>query len=243
VERSDFQHLASNFLLDPLEAALVYRELGLSVVPIKAGTKRMATDLCYPQCFERLPTADEVRSWWQTMPDAQVGIALGVNGLRCIDFERRGEFKRFQHILHRLVRSIERRDQIERDAYDLLGTVSKMPKARSWQGFHLYFRFQGNWGNWSPEYKDLAWLDRESVVNALFHRRYMVAPPSIYPFVDEQGEHYGQERYGWWWGHGLLDIPELSQQQFDALLWACSLVGDGDHGDYGPYDVNYEEWD
>jgi hypothetical protein len=232
VERKDFQHLASNFTLDPLEAGQVYRELGLSVVPIKAHSKRLAGELCYPQCFERIATADELRRWWQTMPDAQVGIALGdaSNGLRCIDFERRGEFKRFQHILHRLV-----------DQYDLLGTVSKMPKALSKQGVHLYFRFQGNWGDWSPEYKDLAWLDRESVVNALFHRRYMVAPPSIYP-SEYPSEHYGQERYVWWGGH-LAAIPELSQQQFDALHQACSLVGDGTHGDYGPYDVNYEEWE
>jgi hypothetical protein len=240
MDTRDVQHLVSGFLRDPLHAAQVYRDLGLSAVPIKAGTKRLVAELCYPQCFARLPQPAELVAWWAAVPDAQVGIALGVNGLRCIDFERRSEFTRFQHILNRLVRSIDRYDLIERDAYGLLGTVSRMPKARSWQGFHLYFRFHGPC---EEDYEDLAWVDGESVVNGLYQQRYMVAPPSMYPFTTDAGERCGQEHYGWWWGHGLLAIPELSAQEFAALRWACSLVGDGDHGDHGPYDVHYEDWE
>ena len=61
-------------ITEPLEAALIYAELGLAVVPIRKGTKRPPM-----KAWQKEATQDpeKIRQWWSHWPDSGVGVVTG----------------------------------------------------------------------------------------------------------------------------------------------------------------------
>ena len=70
------------------DAAIEYVEQGLSVIPIQRGTKKP----CCPwsEYQHRVPTEEEVESWFDTWPDAQLALVTGnVSGVAAIDLDNK----------------------------------------------------------------------------------------------------------------------------------------------------------
>lgn len=67
-----------------VDAALEYLDQGLSIIPIKLDSKRPA--IKWQEFQERLPTEDEVVSWFDTWPDAGIAIITGaISGVVVVD--------------------------------------------------------------------------------------------------------------------------------------------------------------
>jgi hypothetical protein len=67
-----------------LDAALEYLESGFSVIPIRRSDKRPYVK--WEEYQQRLPTRDEVESWWSNWPEANVAIICGrISGIYCVD--------------------------------------------------------------------------------------------------------------------------------------------------------------
>lgn len=87
----------------PLDAALEYRARGWSVVPAHTATVRGCSclnDSCdavgkHPRIKwkpyqDRLPTDEEIRTWWRRWPDANVAILTGaISGIVVVDIDPR----------------------------------------------------------------------------------------------------------------------------------------------------------
>ena len=77
-------------ITEPLEAALIYAELGLAVVPIRKGTKRPPM-----KAWQKEATQDpeKIRQWWSHWPDSGVGVVTGEKsgGLAVIDLDEHPE--------------------------------------------------------------------------------------------------------------------------------------------------------
>lgn len=72
-----------------LQAALRYRALGLSVIPIDPHSKLPIVKWRAYQ--ERLPLTKEIRQWWTDRPDANVAIITGrISGLVVVDVDVKG---------------------------------------------------------------------------------------------------------------------------------------------------------
>ena len=73
----------------PLEAALAYLAEGLSVIPLVPQQKKPIIPSWEPY-MERLPTEDEVKTWWTQHPTANIGIVTGaVSNLVIVDVDPR----------------------------------------------------------------------------------------------------------------------------------------------------------
>jgi hypothetical protein len=207
-----------------MESALIYQELGFSVVPVQEDSKYLYSSLCYPQCFERPATPAELRAWWTAQPAARLGLACGVNGFSVLDFEHEGERQRFLHLLTCLVQ--QRYDLgggIDTALYRLSVKINGMPRVRTPSGgSHLYFRYQGD----TDHYEDLARMGGESVINMLLAHRYVIAPPS--------------EGWSWRAGQHVHDLPELTHEELRRLRRVCTMLGDGSDDKNVPYFVDYQ---
>ena len=70
-----------------LDEALRYRELDLSVIPVSKSKKPL---IKWEEYQKRLPTEDEIRSWWTKHPNANIGIVTGsVSGIAVIDIDQK----------------------------------------------------------------------------------------------------------------------------------------------------------
>jgi hypothetical protein len=200
------------------------RVLVFSVVPVQEDSKYLYSSLCYPQCFERPATPDELRAWWTAQPAARLGLACGVNGFSVLDFEHEGERMRFLHLLTCLVQ--QRYDLgggIDTALYRLSVKINGMPRVRTPSGgSHLYFRYQGD----TDHYEDLARMGGESVINMLLAHRYVIAPPS--------------EGWSWRAGQHVHDLPELTHEDLRRLRRVCTMLGDGSDDKNSPYFVDYQ---
>lgn len=58
-----------------LEAALAYHSAGLHPIPVEPRGKRPLVK--WQEYQDRQPTEDELRSWWNQTPNANVGLAMG----------------------------------------------------------------------------------------------------------------------------------------------------------------------
>lgn len=71
-----------------LELALAYLARGWSIIPIHRGTKRPCVE--WREFCRRLPTEQEVRSWWTQWPDANIALICGkISGLVAVDVDPR----------------------------------------------------------------------------------------------------------------------------------------------------------
>jgi len=207
-----------------IESALIYQELGFSVVPVQEDSKLLYSSLCYPQCFERPATPDELRAWWTAHPAARLGLACGVNGFSVLDFEQESERMRFLHLLSCLVQQLyQSSGGIDAVLYCLSVKVHGMPRVRTPSGgSHLYFRYHGD----TDRYEDLARVAGESVINMLLSHRYVIAPPS--------------EGWSWRAGQKVKGLPELTQEDLRLLRRVCTMLGDGSADKSEPYTVDYQ---
>lgn len=72
--------------MTPKEAAHEYIEHGLSVVPIRPGTKQPCCE--WQEFQERVPTEDEVEAWFKAWPHAQIALVTGrVSGVAVVDLD------------------------------------------------------------------------------------------------------------------------------------------------------------
>ncbi len=70
-----------------LSAALRYRSIGLSVIPIQPRSKTPAIN-SWREYQDRLPTEDEIRQWWTQNPNAGIAIITGkISGLVVLDLD------------------------------------------------------------------------------------------------------------------------------------------------------------
>ena len=67
-----------------VDAALEYLDRGFSVIPVKRADKRPY--IKWEEFQYRLPTPEEVETWWSQFPEANVAIICGeVSGIFCVD--------------------------------------------------------------------------------------------------------------------------------------------------------------
>lgn len=60
---------------DILDAALEYVDMGFSVIPVKRRDKRPL--IKWQEFQRRLPSREELESWWERWPEANVAIVCG----------------------------------------------------------------------------------------------------------------------------------------------------------------------
>lgn len=108
-----------------LAAALAYRLIGWSVIPVGPDKRPLIKWLDYQ---DRIATEEEVMSWWKTWPTANVGIVTGeVSGLTVVDID-------------------SHEGAINLEAY--IPTSVKCPTSRTQRGgTHLYFKYHPGLGN------------------------------------------------------------------------------------------------
>lgn len=213
-----------------LDLAVELVEQGVGVVPIRPDSKHFFAKLCYPQCFERLPTVDEVSVWYRREPDAQLGIVAGVGDVRILDFETVQEYHRYMYLLN----GLGRLKGFECLSIGLFDAIDQMPQVRTGGGgVHLYFRRP----DLAQEYADLAVIQGKSAINILTSYRYAVCPPSR---LIVNGTRYA---YRWFRGKESFNtIPVLSHPHLEMLLDVCKLIGDSSTCESN-YGVNYADWE
>ncbi|MEN6320627.1 MAG: bifunctional DNA primase/polymerase [Syntrophaceae bacterium] len=100
-----------------LEAALTYREQGLSVIPLKKDKRPLISWLPYQQ---KRASDDEIREWWNKYPSANVGIVTGaISGIVVLDCDSDEAIRMF------------------REKYTGLTPAVKTPR-----GMHFYFKYE-----------------------------------------------------------------------------------------------------
>ena len=132
-----------------VEQALAYLDRGWSVIPLRPRDKTPL--ITWREYQERLPTRDEVQSWWACWPNANVGVVTGgVSGIVVLDLD--GE---------------EGEEEVRRRG------VPRTPTVMTGKGWHLYFAHPGfevrNFARKAPG------LDLRG------DGGYVVAPPSVHP--------------------------------------------------------------
>ena len=102
-----------------LQAALRYREMGISVIPCRPDKKPF---IQWTEFQKRLPTPEEIKAWWQKWPSAMVAIVTGeLSGLCAVDCDTPAGYEAVQKLLP--------------DSF--LTPIARTPRG----GWHLYFIF------------------------------------------------------------------------------------------------------
>lgn len=149
-------------ITEPKEAALIYAELGLAVIPIttKNGIKKpLLTD--WPNKATTDP--EKIRSWWKKWPFAGVGFVTGEKsgGVVVIDFDQHPEDGR---------RGLELLESWQQEN----GEFPETWTARTGSGgIHLFFRAPKS----LKTHKQL----HNRQVDFLAEGSYAVLPPSVHP--------------------------------------------------------------
>jgi len=141
--------------LSTLDAALLYAELGWSVLPIECRGKRPARvlgdrRLNWTPYQQTRATEATIRAWWSECPDANIGIICGeISSLVVVDIDD-PEAAKVGLAAH--------------------GDWPSTPLARTGRGFHLYFAYPDS----GISSRKLPWGEIRS------NRTYVVAPPSTH---------------------------------------------------------------
>lgn len=160
------------------ECAIAYANIGLAVFPL---TYKGKIPLTKNGCKEATTDAAKIKAWWQTWPDANIGIATGKvsGGLFVIDVDNGGEKSGLQ--------SIQAWEKVN-------GALSESWMAKTGgNGYHVFYRSE----------KDIR--NRAGILPNVDIRGeggYVVAPPSL---------HGSGKRYEWLkppTNYNLADAPE-----------------------------------
>lgn len=90
-----------------LESALGYAKLGLSVIPLAPGRKHPPKDVTWKDRRTKRAMPEEIKEWWATNPDAQIGIVTGkISNLVAIDIDSSGALKALERKFGKLPESI-----------------------------------------------------------------------------------------------------------------------------------------
>jgi hypothetical protein len=108
-----------------LKAALYYRSLGWSVIPLAEGTKIPPKGFSPIPYREKLASEGEIKSWWSGHPDYNIGIVTGkLSNLFVVDIDT---------------------DEGKKNIYDLIPEDIATPKTSTPRGGqHLYFKYPIN---------------------------------------------------------------------------------------------------
>ncbi len=123
-QNASHQHLhtdCSESSPSTIEVVIGYLQKGFSVIPLKAGTKEPALP-SWKEYQTRQPTLEEVTNWWQSNPEANVGLVCGKES-------------------DAIVLDVDDPEKFE-DALKNLGweiPVTAMVKTK--RGYHIYFRY------------------------------------------------------------------------------------------------------
>ena len=132
--------------------ALAYASRGWPVFPCQPGTKEPATRHGF---HDASTDQDQIRSWWERNPHANLAIASGAPGPDVLDVDHHGPAGNGYSALMRLKRA---------DLLDAAGTIVRTPHS----GLHVYFRGSRQASGRLPRHH----LDFKSVGG------YVLAPPS-----------------------------------------------------------------
>lgn len=140
-----------------LAAALEYRRRGWSIIPIAAGTKKPPKEFRWKQYQKKLPTEEELRTWFAGRDDLGVAVILGKasGGLACRDFDDIESYRRWK-----------------RSHPDLAKTS---PTVRTARGRHVYCRVPPT----AQVFRDLRPNEKGEYRGGLGH--YCLLPPSQHP--------------------------------------------------------------
>lgn len=170
------------------EWALKYADMGLSVFPLKPGSKAPATE----NGFKNATTDKaQIAAWWNKHPDSNIGIATGIpsGGLVVIDLDVHEE---------KGVNGYETLKEWQRENGELPDT---------------WMSITGN-GGYHWIYKDTAaHRCRTGLYEGIDIRAnggYIVAPPSIHPDTGR--------RYEWEQGPGDCEIAQADSRVINFLL-------------------------
>jgi len=137
-----------------------YAELGLSMIPVRAGRKE--PDLSKWEQYQKRRPEDKEFNDWFSQP-RNIGIVCGAvsGGLEVLDFD---DPRAFRYTFH-----------------DLKESVSQTLVAETGRGVHVYLRLKGGGKPKTTSYrrreKKLAWLP----LDIRGEGSYVVAPPSVHP--------------------------------------------------------------
>jgi hypothetical protein len=135
-----------------LAAALDYARRGFSVIPLRARSKKPALP-SWKEYQSRRATEDEIRAWWHSSPQANVGVVTGaISGIVVLDID--GE------------------EGIKSLALLPESQLLKTPTVKTGKGCHAYFRHPG--GSVRNFARKLPGLDLRG------DGGFVVAPPSIH---------------------------------------------------------------
>lgn len=101
-----------------LKAALKYQEMGFSTIPIKTDKKPYL--MTWAEYQEKLPTVSQIKKWWTTWPDANIGIVTGkISNIDVVDCD----------------------SEAGRDALnEFLPDTLVMPISKTPKGWHYFFK-------------------------------------------------------------------------------------------------------
>jgi hypothetical protein len=201
---------------DPLTLARTYVAAGLSVLPIKRGSKRPDARLLPLVQYDgddharpgwrpyehRLASDAELTRWFAGSQPAGVGIIGGAisGGLLILDLESADAYQQWRS-----------------NAEALLDTtiLDCLPVVRTGKGFHLYARTSEPGGN-----QKLAMQDGQTIAETRGEGGYVLAPPTMHPET--------QQPYTLIHGD-LTTIPHLTAAQARALLDAARALVTEEH--------------
>jgi hypothetical protein len=199
---------------DVYAIACAYIEAGLSVLPIRRGSKQPDGRLLplvsrdgedkpsWTPYQSRHAHPDELERWFAWREPAGIGIIGGAisGGLCILDLE-----------------SWEAYDQWRSNADVLLGEdfVVRLPTVQTGKGYHVYFRTANPGGN-----HKLAMQDKQVIAETRGEGGYVLAPPTVHPDT--------QQPYATIQGN-LTDIPTLTEGEARAVLDAARALVTEDH--------------
>ena len=139
-----------------------YRDLGLSVIPLKYGDKRPIIE--WKEYQERIPSEDEVKEWF-SKDKVNIAIVCGrVSGnLVVLDFDDMDTFKEWY-------------ERVDKEHPDLRDLILKTWMVETGKGIHVYFRLKDP--SLVPRTKPKV---EKKPIDIKGEGGYVVAPPSLHP--------------------------------------------------------------